>query len=145
MTTSLKEAVADPATADAIAKDLAGVVDAEVSDKKGLSGTALRTAFGAAKKVKPQLVERATATLLPEFASALDPLWSSKPEGTSFGAHLSANSDVASDALLSITDAQSQSAPQALQKVYGSLRGKAKDNVIEALPRVGDVFDKHVH
>lgn len=127
----------------AVVADLADVVEAEVADQKGLSGAAVKTAFGAAQKVKPTLVTSATSKLLPEFLTALQPFWDSKPAGTPFGDHLAANDVAASEALLSVTDDQVDDAPQALQKAYNMLRGKARGYVANALPRVGAAIEKH--
>lgn len=123
--------------------DLVAVIDAEVADQKGLGGAAVRTAYAAAQKVKPGVVEYATDLLLPDFLTALQPFWDSKPAGVAFGDHLAADSDAASEALLTVTDDQVSSARPALAKAYGSLRGKAKGYVSAALPRVGGAIEKH--
>ncbi|AZG45990.1 DUF6918 family protein [Gordonia insulae] len=123
--------------------DLAVVIDAEVSDQKGLSGAAVKTAYAAAQKVKPGVVKSATDKMLPDFLSALQPLWDSKPAGVAFGDHLVANSDTAAEALLTVTDDQASTAKPALAKAYNSLRGKAKGYVVAALPRVGAAIEKH--
>ncbi|MFW0789531.1 DUF6918 family protein [Gordonia sp. CPCC 205333] len=128
---------------DAVVTELAGVIDAEVKDQSGLSGAAVKTAYAAAQKVKPGVVASATDKMLPEFVTALTPFWDSKPAGTAFGDHLSNNSDAAAEALLAVTDAQASSAKPALAKTYNSLRGKAKNYVVAALPRVGGAVEKH--
>ena len=51
-----------------------------------------------------------------------------------FGDHLAANSDAAAEALLAITDEHAASAKAPLAKAYNALRGKAKENVADALP-----------
>ncbi len=127
----------------AAVSELAGVIDAEVSDQSGLSGAAVKAAYGTAQKVKPGVVESATDKLLPEFVTALTPFWDTKPAGTGFGDHLAANSDAAAEALLAVTDAQVGDAKPALAKAYGTLRGKAKNYVVNALPRVGAAVEKH--
>ncbi len=128
---------------DAVVADLVGVIDAEVSDKKGLGGAAVKTAYAAAQKFKPGVITSATNHMLPDFLTALAPLWDSRPAGVSFPDHLTANADAASEALLTVTDDQAATANPALAKVYGSLRGKGKGHVSTALPRVGAVIEKH--
>ncbi|GAC48009.1 DUF6918 family protein [Gordonia aichiensis] len=127
----------------AVVNDFVGVIDAEVSEQKGLSGTAVKAAYGAVQKIKPDIVTRATDQLLPDFLTALQPFWDSKPAGVAFGDHLAANSDAASEALLQVTDNQVADAKPALAKAYNSLRGKAKGYVAAALPRVGAVVEKY--
>ncbi|MDL9938056.1 hypothetical protein QSJ18_14985 [Gordonia sp. ABSL1-1] len=127
----------------AVVADLVGVIEAEVADQKGLSGTAVKAGFAAAQKVKPGVVHHATDVLLPDFLTALAPFWDSKPAGVAFGDHLAANGDAAAEALLTVTDDQAESAKPALAKIYGSLRGKAKTYVVAALPRVGAAIERH--
>ncbi|GAA3718654.1 DUF6918 family protein [Gordonia hankookensis] len=127
----------------AVVADLVEVIDAEVSDQKGLGGAAVKTAYAAAQKVKPGITASATDKMLPDFLSALAPLWDSKPAGVAFGDHLVANGDTASEALLTVTDDQAATAKPSLAKAYNSLRGKAKGYVIAALPRVGAAIEKH--
>ncbi len=127
----------------ALSDDLAAVIDQQVKAQTGMSGAAVKTAYAAANKFKPGIVVTATSAMLPDFLDALAPLWNSKPAGTSFGDHLAANSDEASEALLAVTDRQAESAPAALAKAYKSLRGKAKTYVAEALPPAGDVIERH--
>ncbi|RPA02526.1 hypothetical protein [Gordonia sp. OPL2] len=127
----------------AVVADLADVIDAEVSDQKGLGGAAVKTAYAAAQKVKPGVVASATDKMLPDFLSALAPFWDSRPTGIAFADHLVANDDAVAEALLTVTDDQAATAKPALAKAYNSLRGKAKGYVIAALPRVGGVIEKH--
>ncbi|MFW0793969.1 hypothetical protein AAFP30_09175 [Gordonia sp. CPCC 205515] len=127
----------------AVVADLAEVIDNEVSGQKGLGGAAIKTGYAAAQKVKPGVVSSATNSMLPDFVSTLQPLWDSKPAEASFADHLTANSDAAAEALLTVTDDQAATANPALAKVYHSLRKKAKGYVVDALPQVGAVFEKH--
>lgn len=139
MTSSLASQISDPA---ALSQDLAGVIDAQVKAQSGISGAAVKAAYAAANKFKPGVVVKATSTMLPDFLDALSPLWESRPAGTGFGAHLAANSETASEALLAVTDRQAESAPAALTKAYKSLRGKAKGYVAESLVPVGDAIER---
>ncbi|MFT4200917.1 DUF6918 family protein [Gordonia sp. (in: high G+C Gram-positive bacteria)] len=127
------------ATVDA----LVNAIDAEVKDQSGLSGTAVKAAYAAVQKAKPNVVTNATNAMLDDFLAALAPLWDAKPAGTGFGAYLASNGDRAAEALLAVTDGQTADAKPALAKAYNSLRGKAKDYVIAALPRVGDAIEQN--
>ncbi|GAC82727.1 DUF6918 family protein [Gordonia paraffinivorans] len=141
MSDSLTPLLAD--NRSALVTDLVGVIDAEVADQSGLSGAAVKTAYAAVQKVKPNVVHSATDVLAEDFLTALAPFWDSKPAGVSFADHLSANGDAAAEALLAVTDAQADTARPALAKAYNSLRGKAKNYVVAALPRVGATIEKH--
>ncbi|GAC70520.1 DUF6918 family protein [Gordonia soli] len=141
MSDSLQSLLADkrPAVVD----DLVKVIDAEVADQKGLSGAAVKAGYATVQKVRPGVVAKATDQLLPDFIGALQSFWDTKPAGGAFGDHLAANSEAAAEALLTITDDQVASAKPALAKAYNGLRGKAKENVIAALPRVGAAIEKN--
>lgn len=146
MVAALKESLLDESKRDVLLHDVLALIDAEVSDKKGASGLAVKGGYGAVKKVGPSYIERAVEQLWPEFVDKLEPLWQSynaAPVG-SFSDYLVANSDQASDALLAVTDERIDDTDKSVvKKFYGSLRGSAKKNVAEALPRVGDLVTKY--
>ncbi|GAA4402167.1 hypothetical protein GCM10023147_42440 [Tsukamurella soli] len=146
MTTPLTTSLLDPERSKAVVADFASVVDAEVKDKSGLSGTTIKAAYAMVKKASPSVVESALTKLLPDFAAALDPFWAEFAAGEpgDFGQFLSARGDKVGDALLAVTDQRAESTNQAvLRKAYQGIRGKAKDNVVAALPRVGAAVQKH--
>ncbi|TWS20757.1 hypothetical protein FK529_05355 [Tsukamurella asaccharolytica] len=143
---SLSTTLLDPARQPAVVADFASVVEAEVGDKSGLSGTVIKAAYGTVKKVSPNVIESALTKLLPDFAAALDPFWTEfQAQGPGdFGQFLAARGDQVGDALLAVTDKKAESTSQpALRKAYASLRGKAKENVVAALPRVGAAVQKN--
>lgn len=121
--------------------DLVTVIDTEVAEQRGISGTAVKAAYAAAQKVKPGVVRNATNHMLPDFLAALDPFWRSRPSDMRFGDHLRANGDAVAEGLLEVTDEQAASAKPALSKAYQSLRGRAKTYVISALPRLGAAIE----
>lgn len=143
---SLTTTLLDPTREPAVVADFASVVEAEVKDKSGLSGTVIKGAYAAAQKVKPGAIESALTKLLPEFTSALDPFWTefSAQGPGDFGQFLAARGDAVGDALLAVTDRRAEATTQpTLRKLYEGLRGKAKENVIAALPRVGAAVQKN--
>ncbi|WUN58746.1 hypothetical protein OHB23_07305 [Rhodococcus sp. NBC_00294] len=143
---SLQTTLLDENTAPAVRADVRALIDAEVSDKKGASGLAVKGGYGAVKKVSPSVVDDAVAKLWPSFVEKLDPFWQryeAAPTGT-FGEFLAANGDEASDALLSVTDERiDETSKSTIKKAYSSLRPSAKKNVTEALPRVGALVQKY--
>ncbi len=146
MVAALKESLLDESKRDVLLRDVLALIDAEVSDKKGASGLAVKAGYGAVKKVGPSYIERAVEQLWPEFVDKLEPLWQSYNAASvgSFSDYLVANSDLASDALLAVTDERiDETDKSVVKKFYGSLRGSAKKNVAEALPRVGDLVTKY--
>jgi uncharacterized protein DUF6918 len=142
----LKTALLDDATRPAVIADLTALVDAEVAAKGGVSGAVTKAGYATVKKIKPGFVSHAVGSLLPGFVDALEPLWTEHrgAGGGDFGAFLAARPDRSADALLGVTDARAKaSSREGLKKGYEKLRPNAKKNVIEALPRLGKVIDKH--
>src|ERR1700754_1922834 len=72
---SLVEALTDDAKKKDVVRDCCELIDAEVKDKGGISGLAIKAGYGTVKGIKPGFVEKAVEDLLPEFAKALDPLY----------------------------------------------------------------------
>lgn len=140
---SLQQTLLDPARRPAVVQTLVDVVDAEVADKSGISGRIIKTGYGAVTKVSEGFVAKAVNKLLPGFSAALDPFWQERGDHA-FADTLVARQDEAAEALLAVTDREVGGAKNSVvKKVYGSLRGKAKDNVITALPRVGAAIESH--
>ena len=144
MSTAVSDALLEPTRRPVAVETLTGVIDAEVAGKSGFGGAAVKGGYAAVKRLGGTFVATATDRLLPQFATALDPFWATKGEQP-FGAHLAAQPDAAADALLSVTDARAARTSHAsAAKVYGSLRGKAKDHVVAALPRLGAAVERLV-
>ncbi|MER6664299.1 hypothetical protein ABT256_07100 [Amycolatopsis japonica] len=146
MADTLKEILLDSGRRPAVVSDFEGLVDAEVSDKGGVSGAVVKTGFAAVKKIKPGIIPAAVDTLLDDFTGALEPFYGDYKAkgGNDFGAYLVGRSDEASDALLSVTDSRAEkSSRDSIKKVYSKLRPNGKKNVEEALPRLGQLIDKH--
>lgn len=128
-----------------VVTDLQALVEDEVAGKSGLSGGIIKTGYAAVKKVKPGFVGRAIDSLLEDFVDALEPHWAAyqaQPAGD-FGAFLSGRPQEVSQALLAVTDRRTQGYNPAVTSVYTKLRPKSQDNVIEALPRLGVLVERH--
>ena len=125
--------------------DCVTLIDQEVGDKGGISGIAIKTGYKVVKSFKPGFTAEAVDGFLDEFAKALQPIvddarTESRPISTVF----SANPGRVAEALLAITDARAQrSRLAAIKATYERLRGVAKKNVEEAVPRVGRLIEKH--
>ena len=150
MATTLKAALLDTDRRDAVVEDLRHLVDQEVADKSGLSGGLVKTGYAAVKKVRPGIIAGTIDNLLDEFVDALEPFWSAYRAAPGlapvpdFGAFLAARPRDASDALLAVTDRRAERSKRpAITSVYGRLRPKAQDHVVDALPRLGRVLEAH--
>ncbi|WP_116042918.1 DUF6918 family protein [Amycolatopsis palatopharyngis] len=146
MAETLKEILLDSSRRPAVVTDLQTLVDEEVSEKGGVSGAVVKTGHAAVKKIKPGIIGSAVDSLLDDFTAALEPFYADfkASGGNDFGAYLSGRSSEAADALLNVTDSRAeQSSRDSIKKVYSKLRPQGKKNVEEALPRLGNLIDKH--
>jgi hypothetical protein len=111
------------------------LVDKEVASKGGLSGIAVKAGYAVIKAIKPGFVTQVVESLLPDFATALQPMY--EREGEGFAKWAEGHRGEVADALLSVTDARAQRAKNAtIKKTYEKLRGSARDNVITAVPNL---------
>ena len=142
---SLREVINDPTKKPAVVSDCAILVDEEVAAKSGLSGMAVKVGYGAVKGIKPGFVKEVVEKLLGEFADQLDPIWAVGVAKGNAVSHLVSNKSRVADALLSVTDSKSKNAKNAMvRSTYDKLRGSAKKNVEEAVPRLAKLLEKHV-
>jgi hypothetical protein len=142
---SLTETLTSETKKTAVVDDCCALIDAEVADKGGISGLAIKAGYTAVKGVKPGFIRHAVIDLLPDFAAAVDPLFQeAKASGKPVAAFFSSNSGRVADALLTITDGKVKRAQSGLVKgTYEKLRGTAKKNVEAAVPRIGKLIEKH--
>lgn len=141
----LAEVLSSPDKKAQVVEDCLRIIDDEVADKGGLGGMAIKTGYRAVKGVKPGFVEKVVNDLLPEFADAIDPIYEeAKAQGRPVKQHFVDNSDRVADNLLAITDGKAERSKNNLvKKTYGKLRGQAKTHVTAAVPRLGELIQKH--
>ena len=139
---TLKASLLDSDRRSAVVADLQDFVDREVAGKGGLSGGVVKTGYAAVKRVRPGIIRSAIDSMLDEFVTALEPHWAayqSQPV-PGFGAFLAGRPHEVAQSLLAVTARLDRSA---VTSVYGKLRPKGEQNVIEALPRLGDLVERH--
>ena len=143
---TLKASLLDADRRGAVVADLQDFVDQEVAGKGGLSGGLIKTGYAAVKRVRPGIIRSAIDSMLDEFVDALEPHWAayrSQPV-PGFGAFLAGRPHEVAQSLLAVTDRRAQrSSRAAVTSVYGKLRPKGEQNVIEALPRLGDLVERN--
>jgi hypothetical protein len=142
---TLRELLSGPGKRGPLIDDALRVLDAEVDDKSGLSGFAVKTAYKVVKSVSPNFLREVVDHLLDDFLDGLDPLYQEAlSRNINPRQHLQANPSRVADALLGITDRRAQRAKNQLVKgTYEKLRGQAKKHVEAAVPRLGELFERH--
>ncbi len=141
---SLTETLTNGTKKAAVIDDCCTLIDAEVADKGGISGMAIKAGYAAVKGIKPGFIAQVVEKLLPEFAQKLDPLWGEATKSGNPGSYLTSNRSQVADALLSVTDEKAKSSSSGVVRgTYEKLRGSAKKNVEDAVPRLAQLIQKH--
>jgi hypothetical protein len=142
---TLPEILTNDAKKGAVVEDCCALIDAEVKDKGGISGLAIKAGYGAIKGVKPGFVKHVITDLLPEFARVLDPLYQeAKQASKPVSDYFSGRSSEVAEALLALTDEKAKHSKNSLVRgTYDKLRGTAKKNVEAAVPRLGKMIESH--
>ena len=143
---TLLELLGGPAKRAAVIDDALRVLDAEVEDKSGFGGIAIKTAFKLVRGISPDFLRNTVDHLLDDFLKALDPIYQEALQrGVDARQHMTNNPDRVADLLLAITDGRAARAKnQMVKKAYEKLRDGAKKHVEAAVPRLGDLFARHV-
>lgn len=143
---TLRELLGGAQKRGAVVDDALKVLDAEVDSKSGLGGIAIKTAYKVVRGISPDFLRRTVDHLLDDFLNALDPIYQEAVQrGVDARQHLVSNPARVADQLLAITDARAARAEnQMVKKTYEKLRDGAKKHVEAAVPRLGDLFSRHV-
>jgi hypothetical protein len=142
---SLKEALLDPAHRQQVIDDCVRLIDAEVADKGGLTGIAVKGAYAVVKKVKPGFVNEVVTHLLPHFVDRLEPFYREwRKSGGELEAFFAARTSVIANALLGVTDDRAERAKNVtITKAYAKLRPGAQKHVEQAVPGIGRILARY--
>ncbi len=142
---TLREHLSDPARRKQLIDDAVLVTDAEVSERSGLGGMAIKAAYAMTKGIAPGFVHKIIDNLADDFLDALQPFYEeAKTKGVDLRTMLDTRKAEAANALLSITDQRAAAeSGGALKKGYEKLRPAAQKNVEQSVPRLADLITKH--
>jgi hypothetical protein len=129
-----------------VTADCLKLIDQEVRQKSGVSGTAVKVAYKTVKTFKPGYLHSMMEALLPDIVDNLEPYWADfKASGASaFSDYLVKRGEEVSEALLSVTDKHAESSERpVILKAYRTVRGGAAKHVATALPDVGALVQKY--
>ena len=140
----LKDLVQEPTRRKQMIDESIKAVDAEVADKGGLGGMAIKAAYAMAKGVAPGIMVKILDALADDFLDAIQPFYDeSKSKGVGLKPMLENRKPEAANALLAITDQRAaKEEGGALKKGYEKLRPTAQKHVEAAIPRLADVVTK---
>ena len=142
---SLKEQLGTGEKRQQVIDDAIKVLDAEVADKGGLTGLAIKGGYKIVQGIRPGFVKDVVTGLLDDFLEVMDPLYQeAMQKGRPAGAYLIENKSRVAEALLGVTDRKAQrSESGTLKKAYEKLRPMAKGQVEAAAPRLAQLLEKH--
>ncbi len=146
MAATLHDMLLAPQIRPQVIADCEALINHEVGDMSGISGTAVKLAYRTVKTFSSGHIHYMVETLLPRMADELAPYWAdfNAGGGGSFGDYLAKREDEVSEALLSITDERGRNSSRAtIVKAYNTVRGGAVKHVKGALPEVGALVEKY--
>ncbi|MDY5785559.1 MULTISPECIES: DUF6918 family protein [unclassified Corynebacterium] len=132
-------------TRPTVVAELTQLADRTVANQSGLTGMALKSAVGAAKKADGEAVSKGINKFLPQLVEELTPFWNdyNSAESAGFGNFLASRETELSDRILAVGDSLSGQGPAAIQKVYSALRGKLSSIIGPTLPELGDIIERN--
>ena len=140
---NLVETLGKPPKREPVIKDCIALIDAQVKEK----GFVIKGAYATIKAIKKSFVPEVVDSLLDEWLGKLQPhfdKWSAN-KSTSLSDFLVSRSDDVAEDLLSVTDARAERTTHTTaKKMYGKMRDGAKRNVVEAIPELAKLVEKHL-
>ncbi len=146
MSKTLKDQLLAAEKRPQLLEDCSKLIDEEVSAKSGLTGIAVKGAYGVVKALKPGIIRESVDALIDEFVEKMEPFYvAQQSSGNSVEAYFSARPGEVADALLGVTDARAaRSKNGTIKKAYEGLRPKGKQHVEAAIPRLSRLVGKYV-
>jgi hypothetical protein len=127
----------------AVIEDCVALIDAQVKQK----GFVIKGAYGVIKGIKKKFVPEVVDSLLDDWLGKLQPhfdKWSATKSSSLSDFMVARGDDVAED-LLSVTDQRAEKTTHTTaKKMYLKMRDGAKKNVIDAMPDLAKMLEKHL-
>jgi hypothetical protein len=140
---SLVELLAKEPIRARVIEDCVELIEAQVKQK----GFIIKSAYATIKAIKKRFIPETVDTMLDEWLDKLSPhfdRWSANKTSSFVDYAIARGDDVAED-LLSVTDARAaRTSHTTAKKMYGRMREGAKKNVVEAIPDLARMIEKHV-
>ena len=140
---SLVEKLAKDPVRPLVINDCVDLIDAQVKQK----GFVIKSAYATIKAIKKRFIPEVVDSMLDEWLEKLQPHYDkwSAAKTSSFSDYVIARSDDVAEDLLSVTDGRAaRTSHTTAKKMYGRMRDGAKKNVIEAIPALGKMIEKHL-
>jgi hypothetical protein len=142
MTNLVEHLGKEPVRASVIA-DCIELIDAQVKQK----GFLIKSAYATVKAIKKKFVPEVVDALLDDWLTKVQPHYDkwAATKSSSLNDFLVARSDDVAEDLLSVTDERAaKTSHGTAKKMYLKMRDGAKKNVIEAIPDLARLIEKHL-
>jgi hypothetical protein len=140
---TLVEQIGKPPKREQVIEDCVALIDGQVKQK----GFVIKSAYATIKAIKKRFVPEVVDSLLDDWLGKIQPhydKWSVTKPSTLADFLVARSDDVAED-LLSVTDARAEKTSHTTaKKMYMKMRDGAKKNVVEAIPDLARMIEKHV-
>jgi hypothetical protein len=143
---TLQELFLNDANFPRLVADAQALVESELANKGGISGTAVKAAYKAVTAFAPGYYQETLSGMLPDMLAQLQPYWADfgASGGADFGDYLAKRGEEVAESLLAVTDNMAQlSGRAAVVKAYQMVRGGAGKNIEAALPALGAMVQKY--
>lgn len=142
MSSLVEKLAKDPVRPHVIA-DCVELIDSQVRQK----GFIIKSAYATIKAIKKQFVPEVVDSMLDEWLDKLQPHYDkwALNKTSSFSDYVVARGDDVAEDLLAVTDARAErSSHTTAKKMYGKMREGAKKNVVEAIPHLAQLIERHL-
>ena len=140
---SLVEKLARDPVRPQMITDCVELIDAQVKQK----GFVIKSAYATIKAIKKKFISEVVDSMLDEWLEKIQPhfdKWSVAKTSTFTDYVVARGDDVAED-LLAVTDGRAEKTSHTTaKKMYGRMREGAKKNVIEAIPALAQMIERHL-
>lgn len=140
---SLVEQIGQPPKREHVIEDCVALIDAQVKQK----GLVVKAAYATIKGIKKKFIPEVVDALLDDWLGRLQPHYEkwSAAKSSSLSDYLTARSDDVAEDLLKVTDERAEKTSHTTaRKMYQRMRGSAKKDVVEAIPSLAKMIEKHV-
>jgi len=140
---SLVDMLAKDPVRPLVLADCVDLIEAQVKQK----GFVIKSAYATIKAIKKRFIPETVDSMLDEWLEKLQPhydKWSAQKSST-FSDYVIARGDDVAEDLLSVTDGRAEKTSHTTaKKMYGRMREGAKRNVVEAIPALAKMIEKHL-
>lgn len=126
-----------------VISDCVDLIDAQVKQK----GFVIKSAYATIKAIKKKFVPEVVDSLLDDWLGKIQPHYDrwEQTKPSSFSDYVIARSEDVAEDLLSVTDARAEKTTHTTaKKMYNRMRDSAKKNVVEAIPELSRMIERHL-